>query len=123
MLRRKMDPANFRQPTTDRPALRGSAIATLNRRVPTGRGNRHVKQAEPTEHLFRHALFERLFAVLRTLCLLYFLTGRPIRPLEECVVTLGGYGGNVFEVTPDKGMVIGAPLALTISPETGDSMR
>ncbi|CAM9760566.1 unnamed protein product [Ectocarpus fasciculatus] len=48
------------------------------------------------------------------------------RPLEECMVTLGGYGGRVFKVTPDGGM--GKPLALTIAPQEGkaegrDSVR
>ncbi|CAN0229620.1 unnamed protein product, partial [Ectocarpus sp. 8 AP-2014] len=48
-------------------------------------------------------------------------------PLEECMVTLGGYGGRVFKVTPDGEM--GKPLALTITPqkggkaEGGDSVR
>eukprot|EP00752_Nemacystus_decipiens_P004887 g4447.t1 len=45
------------------------------------------------------------------------------RPLEECVVTLGGYGGKVFEVTPNGGTVVGEPLALTVRPETGDHIR
>eukprot|EP00903_Cladosiphon_okamuranus_P010822 g10223.t1 len=44
------------------------------------------------------------------------------RPLRECVVTLDGCGGNVFEVAPNEGMVIGAPLALTVRPEAGDSI-
>lgn len=47
----------------------------------------------------------------------------PARPVEECVVTLGGYGGKAFEVTPNEGTVVGAPLALTITPGTGEPVR
>lgn len=42
------------------------------------------------------------------------------------MVTLGGYGGRVFEVAPSGGMETaggGAPLALTVTPEKGDSIR
>lgn len=68
-------------------------------------------------------MFERyIWVVLRLLCVGAPCV-HPARPVEECVVTLGGYGGKVFEVTPDEGVVIGAPLALTIKPETGDPTR
>ncbi|CAM9105086.1 unnamed protein product [Pylaiella littoralis] len=54
------------------------------------------------------------------------------RPLEECIVTLGGFGGRVFEVAPSGALETadaaaaaaaaggGAPLALTVTPEQGD---
>lgn len=65
--------------------------------------------------------FERWFALFSD----YFsLVSVPsARPLEECVVTVGGFGGKIFEVTPDEGVVVGAPLALTIRPEAGDAVR
>lgn len=58
-------------------------------------------------------------------CVLFFFLSHG-RPLEECMVTLGGYGGRVFKVAPDGEM--GKPLALTIAPqkgkaEGGDSVR
>lgn len=50
--------------------------------------------------------------------------GANFRPLEECVVTLGGHGGRVFRVASDVGgTVIGLPLPLTVTPEGGAACR
>jgi len=39
------------------------------------------------------------------------------------VVTLGGFGGRVFEVAPHGRAKIGAPMALTVRPEEGEPAR